>query len=306
LLDKVIVENFHTKQVYNDAYKVAQSEASILITGESGTGKDVLVNFIHNASSRHQKDLIAINCASIPRDLLASELFGHKKGAFTGAFANRNGKFLEANNSSLFLDEIGDMPLDLQPTLLRTLEERTISPVGSDKDINVDFRLIVATNKNLLSEVKKGNFREDLYYRLNVIAFELKPLRERPEEIIPLAKFFLQKKSSTNKRFSVSTIKTMQNYKWPGNIRELANAMERANILAASDIILPEHLPPQIKNSPITLSDTQTSIVKTISQAEKETIVSALDNTNGNRTKAADLLGISRRTLITKIKIFNL
>ncbi len=306
LLENIVTVSPLTLQLYNDAYKIAKSEAGVLITGESGTGKEVLANFIHKASPRCQNDLIVINCAAIPRDLLASELFGHKKGAFTGALSNRKGKFLVADKSTLFLDEIGDMPLDLQPSLLRALEEGTISPVGSDRDISVDFRLITATNKNLLEEVEKGNFREDLYYRLNVISFELPPLRDRAEEIPAFAKLFLQKKSSQAQRLSVSTRKILQNYDWPGNIRELSNAMERATILSSSDIILPEHLPPQIRSKRNSLNDTNIGIVKTISQAEKEAIISALDTTNGNRTKAAELLGITRRTLITKIKIFNL
>ncbi len=303
-----IVESNSMKDILNNAYTVAKSDVNVLLTGESGTGKEVLANFIHKTSARASSKLVTLNCASIPKNLLESELFGHIKGAFTGAIANRKGIFREAEGGTLFLDEIGDMPLELQPALLRAIENRTISPVGSDKEIDVNFRLLTATNKNLLKEVQNGNFREDLYYRLNVISFELPPLNERKEDIMPLVKFFISKRNK-DKRISVSTTRVFQNYSWPGNIRELDNAIERACLLSNTDVILPEHLPIKIVNASkenIDIEKTDILNVITISQAEKSAIKNALESTNNNRTKAAELLGISRRTLITKIKTFKL
>ncbi len=307
LQENIIIENSICKTIFNDAYNVSKSDVNILITGESGTGKEVIAQFIHNSSDRNNNIFFAINCASIPHNLLASELFGHVKGAFTGANSDRNGAFRESQGGTLFLDEIGDMPLELQSTLLRAIEQRVISPLGSDKNIKVDFRLIAATNKNLLEEVEAGRFREDLYYRLNVISFEMPPLRNRKEEIIPLAKYFLSTKS-VNKKISVTTVNLMQSYLWPGNIRELANAMERASLLSHSDMILPEHLPAKIAKHNISNSATiaNETNLQTISQAERETIEKALKHTQGNRTKAAELIGISRRSIINKIKIFDL
>ncbi len=307
LKENIIIENSHCKKIFDDAYNVAKSDVNILVTGESGTGKEVIAQFIHNASSRSNKIFFAINCAAIPHNLLASELFGHIKGAFTGATSERNGAFRESQGGTLFLDEIGDMPLELQSTLLRAIEQRIISPLGSDKNIKVDFRLIAATNKNLLEEVENGNFREDLYYRLNVISFEMPPLRKRKEDIIPLAKYFLSA-NSANKKFSVTTVNLMQNYSWPGNIRELSNAMERAGLLSHSDMILPEHLPVKLANNtnPSIAESANPDDLQTISQAEKTAIKKALNHTNGNRTKASELLGISRRSIINKIKLFNL
>jgi DNA-binding NtrC family response regulator len=297
------------RSILKDAYRVAQTDANVLITGESGSGKEVIANFIHRASSRAKMPFVALNCASIASNMLASELFGHEKGAYTGAYVKRKGLFREGENGTVFLDEIGDMPIDLQPSLLRVIETGNVSPLGSDKEVEVDFRLVTATNKKLVDEVKNGNFREDLYYRLNVIAFEIPPLRERSEDILPLARSFLANHKGKAKRFSPATAKIIQNYSWPGNARELANAMQRASILSNTEIILPEHLPPSISKNlygeargPMT--DTQT--VKTMDQAEIEAINSALESSGGNRTKAAELLGISRRALVYKLKRYNI
>jgi len=307
LMKEIVAESALMRSIINNAYKVAQSNATVLLTGESGTGKEVLASFLHQAGERRSFPMVALNCAAIPANILASELFGHKKGAFTGAASDRDGIFLAADKGTLFLDEIGDMPLELQPSLLRAIETGMISPVGSDFETKVDLRLIAATNTNLEEAVKAGRFRGDLFYRLNVIAFELPPLRERIEDIIPFAHFFLAKKNGRDKRFSQAATRVLQNYSWPGNARELANAVERASIISNTDIILPEHLPPVIAatKQKFDPSDTQTGI-KTINQVEIAAIKEALEQVNDNRTKASELLGISRRALIYKIKRYGL
>ncbi|MEI6057216.1 MAG: sigma-54 dependent transcriptional regulator [Lentisphaerota bacterium] len=303
LTSGIIAESQVMKSLLNDAYRIAKSDVTILLTGESGCGKEVIASFIHRNSSRFQKPLITMNCASIPANIIASELFGHERGAFTGAVSNRQGKFREADGGTLFLDEIGDMPLELQSSLLRAIENGKICPVGGDREIEVDFRIIAATNKNLEDEIKENRFRLDLYYRLNVITLEIPPLRERKEDILPLARYFLKSENDEQKRLSASTIKAMQNYDWPGNVRELSNAMKRAKVLSRTEIIMPDHLPSNIRNSISNASQLiNNEIVVTLEQSELASIRTALKNTNGNQTKAAELLGISRRTLINKLK----
>ena len=253
--------------------------------------------------------MVTLNCAAIPATLLASELFGHEKGAFTSAVTKRLGRFREAEGSTLFLDEIGDMPLELQPALLRAIEANRITPLGSDREIEVDYRLLAATNRSLLSEVEAGHFRQDLYYRLNVIAIEIPPLRERVNDILPLARHFLAQEKTDNKRLSRAAAQSLEAYRWPGNVRELANAIERARLLSQTDVILPEHLPPAVRvptslvvdetRKPAMSSQTD---VKTLEQNEMEIIRHALEQTDGNRTRAAELLGITRRGLIYKLK----
>ena len=306
LLQGIIAESTSMRSLIDNAYRVAQSDATVLITGESGTGKEVIASFLHRAGKRKNSPMTALNCAAIPANILASELFGHKKGSFTGAATHRDGIFRAADKGTLFLDEIGDMPLELQPSLLRAIETGMVSPVGSDSEIKVDLRLIAATNTNLEEAVKTGKFRSDLFYRLNVIAFELPPLRERIEDIMPMAHLFLTKNNVRDKRFSQAATRLLQNYPWPGNARELANAVERASIISNTDIILPEHLPPVIASSkPADMGDTQTGL-KTMHQVEIGAIKETLEQVKGNRTKAAGLLGISRRALIYKIKRFGL
>jgi DNA-binding NtrC family response regulator len=307
LLEGIVAESESIRMILCDAYRVALSDATVLITGESGTGKEVLANFIHKASERRKKNIVALNCAAIPANILPSELFGHRKGAFTGATENRKGIFREADGGTLFLDEIGDMPLELQPSILRAIEKGLVSPVGSDSELSVDFRLIAATNVNLEESAHLGEFRSDLYYRLNVISFHMPPLRERREDIMPLARFFLSQKNHRDARFSHAATELMNNYDWPGNARELANAVERASLISNTDILLPEHLPPVIVNS-ANRDGTPNFVgeVKTMNQAETDAIAAALLKFNGNRTKAAELLGISRRALIYKIKRYGL
>ncbi len=311
-LQGIIAESHAMRSVLWDAYRVAESDAGILITGESGSGKEVLAAFIHNNSARSKNPMVILNCASVPASLLAGELFGYEKGAFTGASGRRKGRFREADKSSLFLDEIGDMPIDLQPTLLRAIETGRITPLGSDREIDIDDRIIAATNRNLQDDIESGNFRQDLYYRLNVISIEIPPLREREADIIPLARFFLGRGKGESKRLSRAAARLLTAYGWPGNVRELANTMERVRLLSQTDVILPEHLPPAIRQSAgaetadsheetVTTEDGNIK-VKTLEESEVEVIRQALEQTGGNRTKAADLLGITRRGLIYKIK----
>ncbi|MBF0199031.1 MAG: sigma-54-dependent Fis family transcriptional regulator [Planctomycetes bacterium] len=302
-LKEVVAMSNPMLQLLQQSYQVAKSETNILLTGESGTGKEVLASFIHRNSNRSSRPLIPINCAAIPGNLIAAELFGHTKGAFTGANHERKGRFREADGGTLFLDEIGDMPADLQPSLLRVLETGKISPVGSDREHSVDVRVVAATNKDLQTEVEERRFREDLYYRLNIIAFNIPPLRERVDDILPLAKYFL-KKSGTPKRFSPVAEQILCAYSWPGNVRELANISQRCAILTPSEVILPEHLPTGlIRVTPPTPSANRT---KTMEEAERQAINDALKATKGNRTKAADLLGISRRNIVYKIKKYEI
>jgi DNA-binding NtrC family response regulator len=305
----IVAESPAMRNVLREAYRVAQSDANILLTGESGTGKEVVARFIHQNSPRRDKTMIVVNCASIPGALLAGELFGHEKGAFTGAVTKRLGLFREAEGSTLFLDEIGDMPIELQPALLRAIEASSITPLGGGKEIKVDYRLLAATNRALLEEVEAGRFRQDLYYRLNVIAIEIPPLRERTEDVLPLARHFLATRRNEDKRLSRAAAQALAAHPWPGNVRELSNAIERAWLLSQTDVILPEHLPPVVRMATSrSLSgaiETDSGVhldVQTLEASEADSIRRALEQTEGNRTRAADLLGITRRGLIYKMK----
>ena len=305
----VVAESPAMRAVLRDAYRVARSDANVLLTGESGSGKEVVALFIHRNSRRRDQPMVTLNCAAIPATLLASELFGHERGAFTGAVAKRQGRFREANGGTLFLDEIGDMPLELQPALLRAIEAGRVTPVGSDTEVEVDYRLLTATNRDLLGDVEAGRFRRDLYYRLDVIAIEVPPLRERPEDILPLARHFLARGSSEGRRLSRAVIRALTAYPWPGNVRELSNAIERARLLCQTDVVLPEHLPPTLRDA---AAQAATAVreaapedrtdVKTLEESELDSIRRALEQTGGNRTRAAELLGITRRGLIYKLK----
>lgn len=299
----IIAESPRMQSVFAEAYQVARSQATVLLNGESGTGKEVMAEFIHKNSACAKKTMVAVNCAALPENLLGSELFGHEKGAFTGADSKRAGRFREADGSTLFLDEIGDMPLELQASLLRALESGKITPLGSDKEIQVNFRLVAATNKDLATEVAAGRFRQDLFYRLNVIAFELPALRERKEDILPLARLYLQKHAGRSLRLSANALRLLQAYDWPGNIRELSNAMARAAVLTVGELVMPEQLPPAIRDhQPDHQMDASDEMVCTLKETEARQIGLALEKTGGNRTKAAELLGISRRTLIYRLK----
>jgi DNA-binding NtrC family response regulator len=278
---------------------VAPSDVPVLISGESGTGKEIVARLIHDSSPRAAGPMIAANCASLPESLIESELFGHTKGAFTGASESRQGFFRAAHGGSLLLDEIGELPLPLQPKLLRILETGEVSPVGSDRVVKVDTRLIAATNRNLEHEVAEGRFRDDLYYRINVVELVIRPLRERREDILPLARHFASQFAGGPVRLSPQAMNCLLVSSWPGNVRELRNAIQRACLLCRGDVILPEHLPPKVAGVQPP-QDAQPPLGR-LSQVERATILATLDECRGNRTRAAKKLGISRRALIYKL-----
>jgi DNA-binding NtrC family response regulator len=235
------------QEVFKLVGRVARTDAPVLVSGESGTGKELVATAIHEYSPRRQRELLAINCGAIPENLLESELFGHEKGSFTGAIARREGRFEQCDGGTLFLDEIGDMPLSVQVKLLRVLQDGTFSRVGSNETLKADVRIVAATNKNLAEEVAAGRFREDLYYRLNVVEIRIPPLRERPEDIPLLAEFFLRRITRRNGmasiRLSAEAVAALQAHRWPGNVRELENTIARACALASSHILLPADIP---------------------------------------------------------------
>ncbi|MCC9601080.1 sigma-54 dependent transcriptional regulator [Stieleria sp. JC731] len=276
---------------------VAPSEAPILIQGPSGAGKEWIAQLIHDWSPRASQRLVTANCAGLSATLVESELFGHVKGAFTGASEVRQGLFRTANGGSLFLDEIGEMPLEMQPKLLRALEAKDITPVGSDRPVQIDTRLIAATNRNLVDEVQAGRFREDLYYRLNVVELIVPALSDRREDILPLARHFASQFANRQVRMSPQATQAIVTHSWTGNVRELRNAIQRACLLCQGDVILPEHLPANIASEPIDNS----RYAGRLSQVERATIMATLHECGGNRTQTAKKLGISRRALIYKL-----
>lgn len=300
------------------AKQIAASEASILITGESGVGKEIVAKYVHARSKRAEKPMISINCAAIPENLLESELFGHEKGAFTGAIARRIGKFEEANGGTLLLDEISEMDVRLQAKLLRALQERMIDRVGGSKPVKVDIRVIATSNRDLMEAVKNGSFREDLLFRLNVVNLDVPPLRRRPADIVALADHFAKKYAALNslplKPLSEAARRAIASAPWPGNVRELENAIHRAVLLAPGDEIdrdairLPDgrphaDQPANTHSHGAQMADDQAGMVgRTVAQVEQELILSTLDHCLGNRTHAATILGISIRTLRNKLK----
>jgi len=315
---EIIAESQAMREVLNFVRRVAISEAaSILIEGENGTGKDLIAKTLHYQSLRQSEPFLAINCAAIPETLLESELFGYEKGAFTDARAQKRGLFELADKGTLFLDEIGEMPLSLQAKLLRVLEEQCFRRLGGLRDITVDLRIIAATNKNLREAVREGAFRQDLYYRLNVIQLIVPPLRERPQDILPLARFFVEHYNAKFKRqidgITPEAETLLLTHDWPGNVRELRNAIERAMILEDSAYIRPTSLPIAVRGteshteiqhglSPIPFTGEAMSLV----EQERRLLVQALEKTGGNQTQAARLLRITRDTLRYKMKKFNL
>lgn len=305
-LAKLVAVSPELRELLRDAWRVAKSDANVLITGESGTGKEVLARFLYENSPRARGPFVAVNCAALPGGLLASELFGHVKGAFTGATEDRAGRFREAEGGVLFLDEIGDMPSDLQAVLLRVLEERRVSPLGGSGEVAVDFRLLAATNCALAEAVEAGRFRSDLYYRLNVIELQLPPLRARRQDILPLARRFLQRQDGPNKRISRAAARILEGYGWPGNVRELDNTMQRARLLSRTDVILPDNLPPALRRAADAVEGALEDNGATLKEIEIDSLKRALLATEGNRTKAAERLGISRRGLLKKMKRFGL
>ena len=288
--------------------QVAPEKATVLITGETGTGKELVAKAIHQASSRRNALFVAVNCAAIPSEMLESELFGHEKGAFTGAIKERIGKFELADGGTLFLDEITEMPIHLQAKLLRALQESAVEKLGGNRRIDLDIRVIAATNLNPVQAVKEGKLREDLYYRLNVFQLNIAPLRERVEDIELLTRYFLAKRAA---QITAEALQKLQAYAWPGNVRELENVLERASILAGRQPILVKHLPADISGvQAAKLQDiepnNQFSIPKITEQIEKKLILEAIANCNGNKSKAAKLLEISERSLWYKIEQYQL
>jgi transcriptional regulator with PAS, ATPase and Fis domain len=276
----------------------------VLLTGESGVGKEVVADVLHDWSSRASGPFIKVNCAAIPETLLESELFGHEKGAFTGAVNSRIGRFEEANDGTILLDEISEMPPHLQAKLLRVAQDGRFQRLGLNKERQTSARILAATNRNLEEEVAKGTFREDLFYRLNVMEIAIPPLRERREDILPLASLFVTEFSNRKARFSTAVTAALESYKWPGNVRELRNAMERAALLSRGDMILPEHLPVKIRQAAEEAKLEPASSANRLEDLEREAIIQALRETHNNRTEAARILGISRRALTYKLQRF--
>jgi len=307
----IVGESIKMKKVLEMIERVANTNATILILGESGTGKEVIANTIHYNSDRRDKPYVKVNCGAIPENLIESELFGYEKGAFTGAIARKIGKFEKASGGTIFLDEIGELDLAMQVKLLRILQEKEFERVGGNEVVKIDIRVIAATNKDLLKMVQEGNFREDLYYRINVIPINIPPLRDRKEDIPLLIEYFLNQygKEIGRKNISISkiAIEKLIQYKWNGNIRELENMIERLVILVDGEIIEEIHLPKEV------FMDVEIDNIFKLPQnginlddIEKSLIRQALDISNGNQTHAAKLLGITRHTLIYRIEKYNL
>jgi two-component system response regulator AtoC len=300
--------------VFALAQKAARYSTTVLILGESGTGKELVAHGIHNEGERARMPLVPINCGGIPENLLESELFGYRKGAFTGADRDKKGLFQEADGGTIFLDEIGELPLALQVKLLRVLQESELRPVGDSRSMRVDVRVIAATARNLEEEVKKGRFREDLFYRLNVLTIRLPPLRERPEDIPHLCRHFLERFSAKMGKqvadISPAALTILLHHQWPGNVRELENAVERAVLLAEEGILLPEHLPAELGGAGAEGLDRKQADGLSLKIAQRETerrlITRALQATGGNRTQASRLLEISHPSLLSKIKAYNI
>ena len=293
---------------------VAALDSTVLITGESGCGKECIVELIHQLSPRHNNPLIRVNCGALPENLIESELFGHDKGAFTGAYADKKGKFVAAASGTLFLDEIGELPLLAQVKLLRVIQDKIVQPVGGHNEISVDVRIVAATNQNLFQAVKEGRFREDIFYRLNVISIEVPPLRERPEDIIPLAeaylKHFAYKMNKNIPKLSVQARELLLSCPFPGNVRQLKHAMERAIALGRGNIVLVSDLPlemlPLKKAAGSALNIPQESLKEALSSVERELIRQALALNNGRKQPTAETLGITRKTLWEKIQRYQL
>ncbi len=309
---QLIGQSTKMRELFSTLSLVAPTDATVLIRGESGTGKELVANAIHHNSLRKGQPFIKVSCAALPETLLESELFGHEKGAFTGATARREGRFQLAHRGTIFLDEVGEMSSSTQIKLLRVLQEKEFEPLGSNRTMKVDVRVIAATNKDLEKEVKDGNFREDLFYRLNVVPVVIPPLRERREDIPLLASHFFSIYREKNRRelkgISGKAMDLLVRYHWPGNVRELENTMERAVILAQGEMIAPVDLPSQIqalareKEAKEFYFPPGTSLA----QVERALIMKTLEDTGGNRSRAAEILGINRRTLQNKLKEYGL
>jgi len=320
------------QEVYKDLGRIAPSDVTVLITGESGTGKELVARAVHFNSPRLGKPFIALNCAAIPRELLESELFGHEKGAFTGATERKSGKFEQANGGTLFLDELGDMPLELQAKLLRVLQEKEITRTGGNQVMPVDVRIVAASNQELATMVKEKKFREDLYYRLNVVPIHLPPLRERKEDIEPLVEFFLTRAQGElgvhTRECSQEALALLKRHSWPGNVRELENVIKRATLLSPNQVLMPADFPGLLSSGDIgTQEDSLEALVArklqnslaqmdlqdldnlyemVLHQVERPLINIILQHTRGNQVRTAEILGINRNTLRKKIKTLDI
>lgn len=307
--DELIGESPPMRKLANRLARVADTETSILVTGETGTGKELVAQALHKQSRRHEGPFVAVNCAALPDALLESELFGHKRGAFTDAKTERKGLFFLANGGTLFFDEIGDFPLALQPKLLRSLEERCVRPIGGTSELDFDVRIIAATNRDIETAVEEGRFREDLYYRINVIQIALPPLRERGTDILLLAQHFVEQFAIRSEKqiagISNATSEKLLNYTWPGNVRELRNTIERAVALTGYEKISVDDLPKKIRNykaSHFLVGSDNPSELVPIQEVERRYILHVLKTVGGNKTLAARVLGLDRKTLYRKLQ----
>ena len=312
--ESILAKSAEMVAIFKTVSKIADYKTTVLITGESGTGKELVARAIHTRSSRKAAPFVAINCGAIPENLLESELFGHKKGAFTDANADRRGLFEEATGGTLFLDEIGELPLSLQVKLLRVLQEEHIRRLGDTKDVKVDVRIIAATHRDLTADVKAGRFREDLFYRIHVLSIHIPPLRSRREDVSLLIDHFVTRNNArlgtSIRGVSTESRKLLLEYSWPGNVRELENTIERAMGLAEADVLQLGDLPERIRDAldpvQVHLASGELSVKKTTAAIEQILIRRALQKTKGNRTRAADLLEISHRALLYKIKDYKI
>jgi Nif-specific regulatory protein len=293
------------RDMYSLVTQVAPTDANVLITGESGTGKELVAAEIFRLSKRGGRPFLKVNCAALPESVIESELFGHEKGAFTGAISQHKGRFEMADTGTIFLDEIGELPPQIQVKLLRVLQERDFERVGGSQTIKVNVRIIAASNRNLEEEVKAGRFREDLYYRINVFMLHTPPLRQRKSDIMLLADYFIEKYAEKNgkliKRISSLAIDLLTNYHWPGNVRELENCIERAVILSKDMVIHSYNLPPSLQSAASTNTELTTTLDAALSRLEKEMITESLKNTEGNMSAAARILGITERQMGLRI-----
>ncbi len=311
-LENIISHNYKMAKIFDLIEAVADTKTTVLMTGPSGTGKSILARAIHHRSSRRDRPFIEVSCGALPETLLESELFGHTKGAFTGAVSDKKGKFLAADGGTIFLDEISNASPALQAKLLRVLEDRRFEAVGSNKTIVVDTRVLLASNRNLEEEVKKGRFREDLYYRINVVTIDLPPLHERVGDVSLLAKHFLKMYSAQHKRdkigFTDEAMECLERYPWPGNVRELENVIERAALLSKGKFIGAEDLPEKVRTVQPGESQVQPTMTlkEALAEPEKNIIRQALEANNWNRQQTAKSLGINRTTLFKKMKRYGL
>jgi two-component system NtrC family response regulator len=310
IFENMIGSSKKMRDVFNKIVNIAKTESTVLITGESGTGKEMAAKAIHNLSKRKDKKMVSINLAAIPDGLQESEMFGYEKGAFTGAISSKKGKFEIASDGTIFLDEIGNTNYKVQAKLLRILEEKKIEPLGSNNSRDIDVRILSATNTDLRHEVQKGTFREDLYYRLNVINLHLPPLRERKADIPLLVNYFIKELSIKNdieeKSISDSAMERLIEYRWPGNIRELRNVIEESLVISNSNIIEADNLNLRIDTKNVSITGLNIPDEVSLYDIEKQSIINALIKSNGNQTKAAKLIGVSRKVIMNKIKKYNL